>query len=111
VYHDVVPLLKNKYADKVNVVFRHQVQPWHPSSTLGISYHTPNLHSIRELGEGEKLINEGGTYIAHEAALAVERVSPGLFWEFSAVSGLRFGWGSGDRDGNGALICGGAGAV
>jgi protein-disulfide isomerase len=40
----------------VQVIFRQQVQPWHPTSTL-----------------------------LHEAALAVERVDKSRFWDFSDV--------------------------
>jgi len=43
-----------KYAGKVKVIFRQQVQPWHGSSTF-----------------------------VHEAGLAVARVSPEHFWPFS----------------------------
>ncbi|KAK1227553.1 hypothetical protein PQX77_009462 [Marasmius sp. AFHP31] len=43
-----------KYAGKVKVIFRNQVQPWHASSTF-----------------------------VHEAGLAVARVSPEKFWSFS----------------------------
>jgi len=39
---------------KLQVLFRHQVQPWHPSSTL-----------------------------VHEAGLAVQRLAPSRFWDFS----------------------------
>ncbi|KAI9163147.1 hypothetical protein HJFPF1_04746 [Paramyrothecium foliicola] len=44
-----------RWAANLAVVFRQQVQPWHPSSTL-----------------------------AHEAALAVLRLAPARFWDFSA---------------------------
>ncbi|KJZ76981.1 hypothetical protein HIM_03858 [Hirsutella minnesotensis 3608] len=44
------------WADGLTVVFRQQVQPWHPSSTL-----------------------------MHEAALAVLRLAPDRFWAFSAA--------------------------
>ena len=40
----------------MSFIFRHQVQPWHPSSTM-----------------------------CHEAALAVERVDPSKFWDYSMV--------------------------
>ncbi|KKA26199.1 hypothetical protein TD95_000055 [Thielaviopsis punctulata] len=52
----VVPLIKASpsLAPNVQLIFRQQVQPWHPSSTL-----------------------------MHEAALAVQRVAPECFWEFS----------------------------
>ncbi|TCD67508.1 hypothetical protein EIP91_012313 [Steccherinum ochraceum] len=43
-----------KYAGKVKVIFRQQVQPWHGSSTF-----------------------------VHEAGLAVARVAPDRFWDFS----------------------------
>lgn len=43
-----------KLANKVQVMFRQQVQPWHPSSTL-----------------------------VHEAALGVNRLAPSKFWAFS----------------------------
>lgn len=43
-----------KLANKLQVIFRQQIQPWHPSSTL-----------------------------VHEAALAVMKLRPGRFWEFS----------------------------
>ncbi|KAF3764372.1 hypothetical protein M406DRAFT_322579, partial [Cryphonectria parasitica EP155] len=45
-----------RLAGKVQVLLRQQIQPWHPSSTL-----------------------------VHEAALAVERLAPDKFWEFSAA--------------------------
>ncbi|KAG7132322.1 hypothetical protein HYQ45_009193 [Verticillium longisporum] len=44
------------WARRLQVVFRHQVQPWHPSSTL-----------------------------THEAALAVLRLAPARFFDFSAA--------------------------
>jgi hypothetical protein len=34
VYTSVFPLIKQKYASKVQIIFRQQIQPWHPSSTL-----------------------------------------------------------------------------
>lgn len=43
-----------KLASKIQVIFRQQVQPWHPSSTL-----------------------------VHEAALAVNQLAPSKFWTFS----------------------------
>ncbi|KAL2891515.1 hypothetical protein HOO65_010873 [Ceratocystis lukuohia] len=54
----VAPLIKNNntWAANVQLVFRQQVQPWHPSSIL-----------------------------MHEAALAVQQVSPTQFWNFSEV--------------------------
>ncbi|KAI1204797.1 thioredoxin-like protein [Annulohypoxylon truncatum] len=55
-YHGVVPLIKAnpKWASGLEVLLRQQVQPWHPASTL-----------------------------AHEAALAVLRVAPAKYWDFS----------------------------
>ncbi|KAJ6560182.1 hypothetical protein B0H19DRAFT_1146726 [Mycena capillaripes] len=52
----LVPLLGpgGKYHGKVKAIFRPQVQPWHGASTF-----------------------------VHEAGLAVARVSPGSFWQFS----------------------------
>ncbi|KAL1585906.1 hypothetical protein WHR41_04952 [Cladosporium halotolerans] len=54
VYDSVIPLIKSKYADKVQLILRNQIQPWHPSSTL-----------------------------AHEAGVAVLQTQPDKFWEFS----------------------------
>ncbi|KAL2063485.1 hypothetical protein VTL71DRAFT_5290 [Oculimacula yallundae] len=54
VYTSVFPLIKQKYASKVQILFRQQIQPWHPSSTL-----------------------------VHEAGVAVLKLQPGKFWEFS----------------------------
>jgi hypothetical protein len=54
-YTSVRPLLDSKYTQPgVRVIFRQQIQPWHPSSTL-----------------------------VHEAGAAVLRVAPSKFWEFS----------------------------
>lgn len=53
-YSDVLPLIESKYSKTTTLIFRQQIQPWHPSSTL-----------------------------VHEAALAVLKISPGKFWEFS----------------------------
>ncbi|KAK5106281.1 hypothetical protein LTS08_000399 [Lithohypha guttulata] len=56
-YNDVVPLIRSKYhTPGVRVIFRQQIQPWHPSSTL-----------------------------VHEAGAAVLQIAPGKFWEFSKV--------------------------
>ncbi|KAH7156558.1 thioredoxin-like protein [Dactylonectria macrodidyma] len=54
----VIPAIKAnpKWASGLALVFRQQIQPWHPSSTL-----------------------------MHEAALAVLRIAPERFWEFSGV--------------------------
>ncbi|TVY59080.1 hypothetical protein LCER1_G000697 [Lachnellula cervina] len=54
IYSSVLPLIKQKYPSKVQILFRQQIQPWHPSSTL-----------------------------VHEAAVAVLKLEPGKFWEFS----------------------------
>jgi len=56
VYKSVFPLIESKYAGKVQFIFRQQIQPWHPSSTL-----------------------------VHEAGAAVLRVSPEKFYPFSAA--------------------------
>lgn len=54
-YSSVLPVAKSKpYANNVELVFRQQVQPWHPSSTL-----------------------------VHEAGVAVLKLSPSKFWDFS----------------------------
>jgi protein-disulfide isomerase len=54
VYQQVLPKVQEKYSDKVQFIFRHQIQPWHPSSTL-----------------------------VHEAGIAVAQLAPSKFWEFS----------------------------
>jgi len=54
VYDSVFPLVKSKYAENVQFIFRQQIQPWHPSSTL-----------------------------VHEAGVAVLQINPDKFWEFS----------------------------
>jgi len=56
VYHDVFPLVEKHYAGKVQFIFRQQVQPWHPSSTL-----------------------------VHEAGVAVLQLAPEKFYPFSAA--------------------------
>ncbi|KAK5446220.1 hypothetical protein LTS15_009916 [Exophiala xenobiotica] len=54
-YKEVVPLIEKKYTNPgVRVIFRQQIQPWHPSSTL-----------------------------VHEAGAAVLKTSPKSFWTFS----------------------------
>ncbi|QSZ37459.1 hypothetical protein DSL72_008557 [Monilinia vaccinii-corymbosi] len=55
VYTSVFPLVKHKYQDKVEIIFRQQIQPWHPSSTL-----------------------------VHEAGVAVLTLCPSSFYPFSA---------------------------
>lgn len=54
----VIPAIKSNsvWAKSLTIIFRQQVQPWHPSSTL-----------------------------LHEVGLAVLRLSPELFWDFSAA--------------------------
>ncbi|CAD6501399.1 BgTH12-01651 [Blumeria graminis f. sp. triticale] len=56
VYTDIIPWLARdeRLSGRTQVIFRHQIQPWHPSSTL-----------------------------VHEAALAVLRLDSSKFWEFS----------------------------
>ncbi|KAI3324835.1 thioredoxin-like protein [Xylariaceae sp. AK1471] len=55
-YHVVAPLVREnpKWSSNVQFIFRQQIQPWHPSSTL-----------------------------THEAAVAVLQIAPEKFWEFS----------------------------
>ena len=55
-YTSILPNLSKKYPSKVQFIFRQQIQPWHPSSTL-----------------------------VHEAGAAVLRLSPDKFWPFSAA--------------------------
>ncbi|KAI9680073.1 MAG: hypothetical protein M1817_005089 [Caeruleum heppii] len=55
VYSSVYPLISQHYTSKVQIIFRQQIQPWHPSSTL-----------------------------VHEAAVAVLKTSPDKFFPFSA---------------------------
>ena len=55
-YASVLPTLADKYSSKVKFIFRQQIQPWHPSSTL-----------------------------VHEAGTAVLRLAPDKFWPFSAA--------------------------
>ncbi|KAI9647994.1 hypothetical protein NHQ30_002622 [Ciborinia camelliae] len=55
IYTSVIPLIKEKYSDKVQIIFRQHIQPWHPSSTL-----------------------------VHEAGVAVLTLSPQNFYPFSA---------------------------
>lgn len=51
---EIIPALNEKYPGKFQFIFRHQIQPWHPSSTL-----------------------------VHEAGIAVSLIAPEKFWEFS----------------------------
>ncbi|KAJ1917840.1 hypothetical protein IWQ60_007662 [Tieghemiomyces parasiticus] len=53
---EVVPFLEKHYSNQVQLIFRHQVQPWHPQSA-----------------------------VLHEAALAVERINQTAFYSFSAI--------------------------
>ncbi|MCJ1272666.1 hypothetical protein MMC21_000453 [Puttea exsequens] len=55
-YTYVFPDVPKKYASRIQFLFRQQIQPWHPSSTL-----------------------------VHEAGAAVLRLSPDKFWPFSAA--------------------------
>lgn len=48
------PVVRQKYADKLQIIFRQQIQPWHPSSTL-----------------------------VHEAGVAVLQSDAARFWDFS----------------------------
>jgi protein-disulfide isomerase len=50
----VAPLISTKYSKNLRVIFRQQIQPWHPSSTL-----------------------------THEAGAAILRLAPAKFWDFS----------------------------
>jgi hypothetical protein len=54
----VAPLIRSNetFAPAVEIIFRQQIQPWHPSSTL-----------------------------MHEAAVAVLQVAPDKFWDFSTA--------------------------
>ncbi|KAI1752168.1 thioredoxin-like protein [Xylaria castorea] len=56
IYNVVAPMIKSnpKWAGSVQFIFRQQIQPWHPSSTL-----------------------------THEAAVAVLQVAPEKYWAFS----------------------------
>ncbi|KAK7726020.1 hypothetical protein SLS57_003610 [Botryosphaeria dothidea] len=53
-YDHVLPTIKTKYDSKLQIIFRQQIQPWHPSSTL-----------------------------VHEAGAAVLRLAPNKFYDFS----------------------------
>ncbi|KAL8815298.1 MAG: hypothetical protein Q9223_005552 [Gallowayella weberi] len=50
----ILPLIPQKYPGKLRIIFRQQIQPWHPSSTL-----------------------------VHEAGTAVLRLAPERFYAFS----------------------------
>lgn len=53
-YTSVLPTITHKYSGKLSIIFRQQIQPWHPSSTL-----------------------------VHEAGAAVLKLAPDSFWDFS----------------------------
>ncbi|KAI0021153.1 thioredoxin-like protein [Xylariomycetidae sp. FL0641] len=57
-YDDVLPLIRGnpRWAANLQLLFRPQVQPWHPASTL-----------------------------AHEAGVAVLQAAPARFWDFAAL--------------------------
>ncbi|KAB5549778.1 thioredoxin-like protein [Coniochaeta sp. 2T2.1] len=56
-HQSLIPRLRpSPLGHKVQLIFRPQIQPWHPSSTL-----------------------------THEAALAVSRLAPAKFWDFAAA--------------------------
>jgi len=59
VYTSVFPLIKQKYSNNVQILFRQQIQPWHPSSIL-----------------------------THEAGVAVLKLQPNKFFDFSKVCKL-----------------------
>lgn len=54
VYDKVYGIMNDKYQDKVQIIFRQMIQPWHPSSTL-----------------------------VHEAGAAVLQTNGDKFWQFS----------------------------
>ncbi|TAQ90104.1 hypothetical protein B7494_g1518 [Chlorociboria aeruginascens] len=56
VHNHVFPLIRSTYGSKLQVIFRQQIQPWHPSSTL-----------------------------VHEAGVAVLKVAPEKFFDFSKL--------------------------
>ncbi|KAF2099413.1 hypothetical protein NA57DRAFT_38454 [Rhizodiscina lignyota] len=53
-YTSVFDTIRSKYSDNLQIIFRQQIQPWHPSSTL-----------------------------THEAGAAVLRLAPDKFYDFS----------------------------
>ena len=55
-HSSVFPSIPKEYPGKVQFLFRQQIQPWHPSSTL-----------------------------VHEAAAAVLSIDPEKFWDYSAA--------------------------
>lgn len=54
--NEIIPTINEKFPGKVQFIFRHQIQPWHPQSTL-----------------------------THEAGLAVSQLAPEKFFEFNDV--------------------------
>jgi len=56
IFTSVKLIIGTQYATKVKIIFRQQIQPWHPSSIL-----------------------------VHEAGTAVLKIAPTKFWEFSNV--------------------------
>ena len=54
IYQHVLPTINAKYSGRLALIFRQQIQPWHPSSTL-----------------------------VHEAGAAVLQLAPDHFWDFS----------------------------
>lgn len=54
--NEILPTLDETFPQKVQFIFRQQIQPWHPSSTL-----------------------------CHEAAAAVLRLAPEKFWKYSKI--------------------------
>ncbi|KAI9731539.1 MAG: hypothetical protein M1834_004659 [Cirrosporium novae-zelandiae] len=55
-FTSVLPKISKKQSQNLSVIFRHQIQPWHPSSIL-----------------------------AHESGVAVQRIASEKFWEYSAA--------------------------
>ncbi|KAJ6013257.1 hypothetical protein N7540_007848 [Penicillium herquei] len=55
-FYELSPKIAAQYGPRLQVIFRQHIQPWHPSST-----------------------------ITHEAAVAVLRLAPEKYWEFSAA--------------------------
>ncbi|OQD78486.1 hypothetical protein PENDEC_c001G02922 [Penicillium decumbens] len=55
-FYTLKPKIAQQYSHRLQVIFRQHIQPWHPSSTL-----------------------------THEAGVAVLRLAPEKFWDFSAA--------------------------
>lgn len=47
VYTSVFPLIRSKYASKVQILFRQQIQPWHPSVSYILAYQGLRVVSTR----------------------------------------------------------------